>query len=99
VFGGSGFIGTKLVGELSNDGIGKITSVDLLLPRMKLPNVEFVIADIGEPIALKERPEIVFNLAAVSLALVKLVPLIVSVVSPATGPEVGEMEVTVSVAL
>jgi nucleoside-diphosphate-sugar epimerase len=68
VFGASGFIGTRLVRWLTEaTDVAKICAIDIVQPRECLPGVEYLMADVRDPIplALGEGVSRVYNLAAV----------------------------------
>ncbi len=68
MFGGAGFIGTRLLSELVKSGqYGRLVSADLNDVARKVEGVEYVRADVRQPIAIPgEFPDAeVYNLAAV----------------------------------
>jgi nucleoside-diphosphate-sugar epimerase len=66
VFGASGFIGTRLVARLVESG-RKVVAVDIIEPRVRLDGVDYVAADVRNPLSPNiARPgSVLYNLAAV----------------------------------
>lgn len=66
VVGASGFIGTRLVRKLANQGV-RVRAADIALPREELPGVAYHRLDVREPIApeLGAGADIIYNLAAI----------------------------------
>jgi GlcNAc-P-P-Und epimerase len=67
IFGGSGFIGTRLVRRLVEAGETELLSVDLLPPRERLPGVDYRIGDVRD-LSVFDMPqgvERIYNFAAV----------------------------------
>lgn len=66
VLGASGFIGTRLVRRLAHEG-RSVVAVDIALPREQLVGVEYVTADVRQPLApeIGTDAQILYNLAAV----------------------------------
>jgi nucleoside-diphosphate-sugar epimerase len=67
VLGASGFIGTRLVRHLASTGVARVRAVDIAPPRERLDGVDYIIADVRNPIAeaLGADVEVLYNLAAV----------------------------------
>lgn len=66
VLGASGFVGTRLVGRLVEQGVG-VVAVDIVPPRVVREGVEYVTADVREPLGpeLGIGADTIYNLAAV----------------------------------
>ncbi len=66
VTGASGFIGTRLTRRLSAAG-AKVIAIDIAPPRETLPNVDYLSADVREPLneKLGQGVDRIYNLAAV----------------------------------
>lgn len=67
IFGGSGFIGTRLIGRLVKEGVFDVVSVDIRPPRQRLAKVEYITADVRDLSGLNSEGPIkaIYNLAAV----------------------------------
>lgn len=66
VTGASGFIGTRLVQRLVDEG-AEVVAIDLLPPRRSFPGVDYRVTDVRQPIAPEAAhgADIIYNLAAV----------------------------------
>jgi GlcNAc-P-P-Und epimerase len=70
IFGGAGFIGTRLVGRLARSGsYSQVVSLDIAEPRRPVAGVDYVTCDVRRPIDTSTLPKAdsshVYNLAAV----------------------------------
>lgn len=65
VLGASGFIGTRLVAHLSRQGC-EVCAIDIAPPRACVPNVQYVQADVRQPLNVPmTQVDALYNLAAV----------------------------------
>ncbi|MDN3684750.1 NAD(P)-dependent oxidoreductase [Vibrio sinaloensis] len=66
IFGGAGFIGTHLTKQLIDSG-SKVTVVDINLPELRIPGVNYIHHDVRDLTALElsENFSCIYNLAAV----------------------------------
>ena len=65
VFGGSGFIGSRLVWLLITRGVKDIAIADLSSPRYEDANVRFIRVDVREPITIPGSWDVAYNFSAV----------------------------------
>jgi nucleoside-diphosphate-sugar epimerase len=65
VTGGSGFVGTHLLTELSNIGVERLVSLDIRTPSRPVAGVDYRYGDVRNTIHLDGQFDVVFNLAAV----------------------------------
>lgn len=66
VLGASGFVGTRLVARLADEGV-RVRAYDLKPPRRTLPGVEYGVVDVRYPIdpASAAGAQVIYNLAAI----------------------------------
>lgn len=67
VFGGGGFIGSHLLRRLAKQGTHRLVSVDIRSPKIHVPGVDYIIADVRDLSGFDVDGEIemIYNLAAV----------------------------------
>jgi GlcNAc-P-P-Und epimerase len=67
VFGGAGFIGSHLLRRLASEGVGKLYSVDIRNPKIRVPGVNYVFGDVRNLAAFSvpEPVGAIYNFAAV----------------------------------
>ncbi|WP_246697444.1 NAD(P)-dependent oxidoreductase [Rhizobium sp. G21] len=67
VFGGAGFIGSHLLRRLASEGIGKLYSVDIRNPKIRVPGVTYVFGDVRNltDFSVPDAVGAIYNLAAV----------------------------------
>lgn len=67
VFGGAGFIGSHLLRRLASEGVGKLYSVDIRKPKIRVPGVNYVFGDVRNlsDFSIPDAVGAIYNFAAV----------------------------------
>lgn len=65
VFGGAGFIGSRLLALLAERGTNRLVSVDIKAPSRPVEGVDYRTGDLRARVELQEHFDVIYNLAAV----------------------------------